>query len=95
MSVDDNQEVSLLIAANCVCILEPREVIFSQDVGPYAFKTRLGWCIVGSMINQTKSGKFGCKKIMLVSADTVKPRRHYFTVSTKLRKTSNFQLQRC
>ena len=34
MSVDDNQEVSLLIGAICVRALEPREVISSQNGGP-------------------------------------------------------------
>ena len=88
MSLDDNQEVSLLIGANCVRALEPREVISSQNGGPYAFKTLLGWCIVGPMINQTKAGKFGCNRIMLPSADKVKPGCHYFTVPTKVRETS-------
>ena len=51
MSVNGNQEVSLIIGANCVRALEPREVISSQNGGPYAFKRLLGWCIVGPMIN--------------------------------------------
>ena len=34
MSVDDNQEVSLLIGMNCVRTLEPREVISSQNGAP-------------------------------------------------------------
>ena len=40
------------------------------------------------MINQTKSGKFGCSRIIITYADTVKPESHYFTVPTKVRKTS-------
>ena len=40
------------------------------------------------MINQAKAGRFGCNRIMLVSADTVKPGRHYFTVPTKVGETS-------
>ena len=52
------------------------------------FKTLLGWCIVGPMINQTKAGKFGCNRIMLASTDTVKPGCHYFTVPIKVRETS-------
>ena len=88
MSADDNQEVSLLIGANCVCALESKEVISSQNGGPYAFKTLLGWCVVGPMINQTKAGKFGCNRIMLALAHTVKPRLHYFAVPTKVRETS-------
>ena len=80
MSVDDNQEVSLLVAADCVRALESRKVISSQNGGPYAFKTLLGWCVVGPMINQTKASKFDCNRMMLASADIVKPGRYYFTV---------------
>ena len=39
------------------------------------------------MINQTKAGKFGCNRIMLAQADTVKPGPHYLTVLTKVRET--------
>ena len=88
MSVDDNQEVSLVIGTNCIHALEPREVISGQNGGPYTFKTLLGQCIVGPMINQTKAGKFGCNRIMLALADTMKPGRHDFTLPTKVRETS-------
>ena len=88
MSLDDNQEVILLIGANSVRALEPREVISSQNGGHYAFKTLLGWCIVEPRINQTKAGNFGCNRVMLASVDTVKPGRHYFIVPTKVRETS-------
>ena len=40
------------------------------------------------MINQTKAGKLGCNRIMLASADTVKPGRHSFTVPTEVIETS-------
>ena len=73
MSGDDNKEVSLLIGANCVCALEPREVISGQNGGPYVFKILLSWCVVEPMINQTKASKFGCNRIMFTSAETVKP----------------------
>ena len=88
MSVDDNKEVSLLIGANCVRALEPREVISSQNGGPYAFKTLLGWCVVRPRINKTKKAKVGCNRIIFTSVDTVKPGGHYFTVPTKVRETS-------
>ena len=44
MSVHDNKEVSLLIDANFIRALEPREVISGQNGDPYAyaFKTQLG-----------------------------------------------------
>ena len=34
MCTNDNKEVSLLIGANCVRALEPRQVISSQNGGP-------------------------------------------------------------
>ena len=80
-NIDDNKEVSLLNGVNCVRALEPREVV-------YAFKTPLGWCVVGPMINQTKASKFSCNRIMFRSADTVNPESHYFTVPTEVREIS-------
>ena len=41
--------VGLLIGGNCSKALEPLEVIPSEQCGPYAFKTLLGWCIVGTI----------------------------------------------
>ena len=29
--------------------LEPTKIIESEGGGPYAYKTRLGWCVVGSI----------------------------------------------
>ena len=47
MKMDRNLDVKLLIGANCLKALEPQEVISSQSDGPYAFKVKLGWCVVG------------------------------------------------
>ena len=88
MSVDDKKEVSILVRANCVSALEPKEVISIQNRGPYEFKTLVGMCFVGPMINQTKAGKFGCNRIMYTSAETVKPESHYFIALNEERKTS-------
>ena len=46
---DDKVSVDLLICANCIQVLELISVISSQDGGPYALQTILGWCIVGPM----------------------------------------------
>ena len=48
-SPPDGTKVSLLIGGNCPKALEPMQVIQSQDGGPYAFRSRLGWCISGPM----------------------------------------------
>ena len=43
----DGIKVGLLIGANCMKVLEPLKAISSFDGGPYAYQTRLGWCVVG------------------------------------------------
>ena len=37
---------------------------------------------------QIKAAKFGCNKIMLISAETMKSESHYFTVKTEVRETT-------
>ena len=51
---DDNISGGLLIGANCTKALEPIDIIPSKNNGPYAIKTRLGWCIVRP-VNGTRS----------------------------------------
>ena len=40
-----NIPVGLLIGRNCPKAMEPVEVIPSEGEGPYAYRTRLGWCV--------------------------------------------------
>ena len=42
-----NDDAGLLIGENCMKALEPTRILQSQNDGPYAYKTRLGWCVVG------------------------------------------------
>ena len=39
--------VGLLIGENCAKALEPIDIMPSKNDGPYVFKTKLAWCIVG------------------------------------------------
>ena len=41
--------LGLLIGTNCKKALEPLQVIQSEGEGPYAKRTRLGWCVIGAM----------------------------------------------
>ena len=63
INIDKNLDVKLLIGANCLRALEPQEVISSQGDGPYAFKTRLGWCVVGPISNACYQNKFHCNGV--------------------------------
>ena len=40
-------KVGLLIGSNCPGALEPLAVIPSENNGPFAYQTRLGWCVSG------------------------------------------------
>ena len=46
----------MLIGANCLKALESVEIIATQDGGPYAYKTKLGWYIVGPIVRR-KNGE--------------------------------------
>ena len=47
LNFGENISVGLLIGANCTKALEPIQVLQGRNRGPYAFRTRLGWCVVG------------------------------------------------
>ena len=46
---DPSVPIGLMIGGNCPKALEPMEVIHSVEEGPFAKRTRLGWCIVGPL----------------------------------------------
>ena len=84
---DSNVKVGILIGANCPKALEPLDFIPSQDNGPYAFKSRLGWCIVGPL--QTKGqGSVICNKILIAhSKPESSPIEHGFAVQAEIKET--------
>ena len=47
----------LMIGGNCPEALEPLEVVPSENNGPYAFNTRLGWCVVGPLSSSSSPAK--------------------------------------
>ena len=78
--------LGLLISANCTKALEPLNIIPSCDNGPYAFQTRLGWCIVGPVNRGNRKG-ISCSCISVKMADTNDTGRHHFQVKTGVRET--------
>ena len=69
VKTDKNIEVGLLIGANCPAALEQLDIIPSQHGGPYAFKTKLGWCVVGP-VNGNSEMKLKVNKIAVQGADS-------------------------
>ena len=79
---DDNISVGLLIRANCTKALEPIDVIPSKNNGPYAIKTRLGWCIAGPVNGTQNRQEIHCNWIDVKQADTKDKGKHYFQTKT-------------
>lgn len=57
-------EVELLIGVNIPKAMEPWQVINSQDDGPYAVKTLLGWVVNGPLGGFTAADDAGRQKVM-------------------------------
>ena len=75
----ENIKVDLLIGANCLEALEPLEVIPSQDKDSYAFRTALGWCVVGPMKAQ-QLDVISCNRIGVMKAVTQDTAEHHFEI---------------
>ena len=58
--LEDNLLVGLLIGANCEKALEPLKILQSRNEGPYAFKARLIWCMVGPVNQNNNNNEDEC-----------------------------------
>ncbi|XP_066929138.1 uncharacterized protein [Clytia hemisphaerica] len=66
-----NLQFGILIGVNCVRALEPLEVVNSEGNGPYAYKTRLGWCITGPK-SCRQNGTINCRRTSITSSTKIK-----------------------
>ena len=80
MKMGRNLDVKLLIAANCPEASEPQEAISGQGDGPYAFNTKLGWCVVGPISDGSYQNRFHCNRIIMKDHDTRKIAKHHFAI---------------
>ena len=81
---NENIKVDLLIGANCLEALEPLEVLPSQDKGPYAFRTALGWCVIGQMKAQ-QLNVISCNRIGIMKAGTKDTAECHFEVEKNVK----------
>ena len=84
----DDVEVGLLIGANCMKALEPLKMIASNNGGPYAYQTHLGWCIVGPISNMVGKYSIGCHCIAVQDAVSSKIADHQFVVEESIKDIS-------
>ena len=60
------------------------EVIPSEQGGPYAFKTLLGWCIVGTIGETTFDTTVACNRISVQDKVSKNVASHYFAMETEV-----------
>ena len=83
---NDNISVNLLIGANCVEFLQPLEAISSQQDGTYAYRTILGWCVVGPIVDE-KPDAVSFNRIAAVQLESGSIAKHHFEVQNKCEDT--------
>ena len=54
------------------------KVINSENDGPYAFKTVLGWCILGPLKSSQAKRKFCCNRTVVIETRTNEIAKHHF-----------------
>ena len=86
ISRKEDISVGLLIGANCAKALEPIDIIPSKNDGPHAFKTKLGWCIVGP-VNGTSRKEICCNRIGVRQTDTNEVGKNFFQAKTMVKET--------
>ena len=87
-----NIEIGLLIGANCAKALEPQEVIPSKNGGPFAYKSPLGWCVVGPLVKDAKKGFISCNRIVVQDVTSGKMASHHFGTTNELKDVSAKQM---
>ena len=76
----DNIKVGVVIGANGMKALEPIEIISTSNGGPYAYKTKLGWCIVGPITSSRNNGSVKCHRIAVKDVASGKMSPHHFVL---------------
>ena len=80
-------ELELLIGADCPKALEPRDVVPSRNGGPYAFKTALGWCVVGPIRDTETATRKLCNRIAVRDIGESDIAKHHFEIQNKVKET--------
>ena len=86
MLPSDDQQIALgiLIGSNCPNALEPIKIIPSEEGGPYAFKTALGWCVSMS----SSSSKVNCNRIFVRNITNGEVSNHHFCIQDEVKESS-------
>ena len=81
ISQSSDVEIGLLIGANCSKALEPNKIIPSRNGGPYAFRTILGWCVVGPVQKEVDLERnLSCHRVSVIEIGSNKIANHHFVI---------------
>ena len=81
----DDIQVGLLVGANCMKALEPTRIIHGEGGGPYAYKTRLGWGVVGPIDCINKGITTSCNRVAVRDIASSKLASHHFAIESQSR----------
>ena len=84
----DGIKVGLLIGANFMKALESLKVILSVDDDPYAYQTRLGWCIVGPILNMVDKRSVACNRAAVIDTTSSNISSHHFVMEETMKEVS-------
>ena len=65
--------------------LELVQVIASESGGPYAYRTGLGWCIVGPIMNGDNKDSISCHWVAVRDASTSQVESHHFGIKDSIK----------
>ena len=77
--------IGLVIEANCMKALEPMQVTASKRDGFYAYRSRLGWCIVGPMMHGDNKDSISCHQVTVRDASTSQVASSHFGIKDSIK----------
>ena len=80
-------EIEMLIGANYMKALEPLEIISSRNDGPYAHRTKLGWCLVGPTVNNSSNKSLKYNHIAVKDVILEQVGSHHFKIDNRLKRS--------
>ena len=76
--------IGLLIGGNCPKALKPLDFIPSEQGGPYAIKTLLGWCMVGTISETTSDTTVACNRVSVQDESSKNISSYYYAMETEV-----------
>ena len=67
--------------------LEPLEIVSSRNDGPYAYRRKLGRCIVGAIVNKSSNKSVKCHCIAVKAVISGKVASHHSKINNKLQRS--------